>query len=96
MATAPKLASAPAPDVRGRVDVLFLRIGELLTRRIETGLGSAGVTVNLWDGSDGVRAAVEQFCDAQGLTGLVVSPVAIAQRAGLLKRRKTRRKKVGA
>ena len=82
------------PDPRGRLDVLLLGIGKLLTRKLETAFASRGLPIgNLWDGPEGVEETVQRFCKEQGIAGKnVLSPVHLAERSGLLKKQKRIRK----
>lgn len=80
-------------DPLGRVDIFLLRAGELVTRRIETALAGVGVPVKLWEGDGGVEAALNQFCDEQGITGARLTPEALARHAGFLKKRSKRIRK---
>lgn len=87
-------AGGAAADPAWRLDILLLRGGERLTRILEKRLAQAGVDVNLWDGADGVGAVVGEFCDAKGLTGWKATPAALAQRVGLLGRRRRAARRV--
>jgi hypothetical protein len=91
------VSPAPAPDPVGRVDVLLLRSGELGVRILESFLRSRGVQVgDLWSGSEGFRELIGRFCNQNGLTGVnvfsLLSPVDMAERAGVLKRPGRRRR----
>ncbi len=81
--------SAPV-NPAGRVDVLLLRLGELVTRNLERRLASlVGVPdLNLWDGPEGGQTVVQGFCDEHGLTGFSITPATVAQRAGLIRKKR--------
>lgn len=92
---APKQAVSENPA--GRVDILMLRLGELVTRPLERALSEAiGRPVNLWDGEGGVQPTIQRFCDEQGLTGFRLTPEKVAESAGLVRGKKKFSRRVGA
>lgn len=87
------MGGAAPVNPTGRLDLLLLAVGERAMRKVERVLGSVGIQAELWDGPEGLQSAITQYCRQSGLTGRnVLSPVYIAQRAGILKRQRERRR----
>ncbi len=86
-------------DPSGRVDVLLLRLGELVGRRLETKLSEVtGADISLWDGKGGLEETLTRFCSQHGLVGATlpqtkagrveVDVLSLARHAGFIRGRR--------
>jgi hypothetical protein len=74
-------------DPKGRLDILLLRLGEIVTRKVEKVLGP---NVNIWDGPGGLREVAELKLSELGLAGQIMTPKQIAEQLGVIGRKKRR------
>jgi hypothetical protein len=80
------------PRESGRLDIFILRLAELGTRRLEGYLTAAtGQPVNLWDSIGGIRAICDRALEDLRVPDQKVTPEMLAERLGLLKKRKPRK-----
>lgn len=80
--------AAVAPDPRGRLDVLLLRIGDQFAGKIEQRFG-----VDLWAGPGGIRSLIEEHLQTTPLAQPIdFTPAGLVKIAGAgLGNRKRRR-----
>jgi len=76
----PRVVPIRGEDPAGRLDVLLVNLAREGTRWGERKLAACGVHVNLWDGTQGLGAVIEEVISRSGIPRESIIPPALKRR----------------